>query len=135
MTSTTMGSSMPDMQQLRRRLPPDLYQRNNALLDELEWSRVELQRLQAQQPAPDPDKATAMKARALHAGATKTSRKHDAIDAGVELYRLQLVNWTGTDTARAIWLTKRIYPDGKTDRAGKPCGWRTVYNQLKTLLL
>jgi hypothetical protein len=72
-------------------------------------------------------------ARAQHAGRTKSERKRAAINAGVEQYRLQLVNWTGTDTARAIWLTRRIYPDGETDKAGRPCGWRTVYNHLKTL--
>ncbi|KAL0630440.1 hypothetical protein Q9L58_010712 [Maublancomyces gigas] len=97
----------------------------------------DLDRLQALEAAaaPDPDKAQAMKARALHAGAAKVNGLHAAIDAGVELYRLQLVNWTGTATARAIWLTKRIYPDGKTDRSGKPCGWRTVYDHLNTLQL
>ena len=45
--STIIESTTPDQQQLRRRLPPDLYQRNNALLDELERARLELKRRQA----------------------------------------------------------------------------------------
>jgi len=113
-------------QALARRLPPDL-------LRMVLHNEDELQRLQAQQPAPDPHKLQAMQARARHAGSTHSNDIHRAIDAKVEQYRLQLVNWTGTDTSRAIWLTRRIYPDGKVDKTGRPCGWRTVYNHLKTL--
>ena len=129
MASTTIESSAPYQNALDRTVPSQWQPQLRADLTELQAYRA------AQQPALDPDKAQAMKARARHAGATKSSRKHAAIDAGVELYRLQLTNWTGTDMARAIWLTRRIYPGGKTDKAGKPCGWRTVYKHLKTLSL
>lgn len=127
MTSTTIESSAPYQNALDRTVPSQWQPQLRADLTELQAYRA------AQQPAPDPDKAQAMQARARHAGATKVNDLHATIDAGVELYRLQLVSWTGTDTARAIWLTRRIYPGGKTDKAGRPCGWRTVYNHLKTL--
>lgn len=131
----TIESTSLDDQNRERREGPVLWGKTKALLDELEWSRVELQRLQAAEPTvTDPDKAQAMKARALHAGSTKSSRLHDAIDAMIELHRPQLEKWTGSDTSRACWLTKLIHPDAKLDRSGRPSGWRTVYNQLKTLL-
>ncbi|WP_160106155.1 hypothetical protein [Pseudomonas izuensis] len=109
----------------------------------LDWSvpsqwqpqlRADLNELQAYRTAQqDPAKVAAKKARALHAGSTKSSRLHDAINAMVEQRRPQLEKWTGSDTSRACWLTKLIHPDAKLDRSGRPSGWRTVYNHLKTL--
>lgn len=122
---TTHESTGLDDQNRARREGSELWGRTKVLLDELQAFRA------AQQP--DPTKVAAAKSRAIHAGNSKTQRLHDAIATGVERYRLQLVNWTGTDTSRACWLTRRIYPNGKTDKAGRPCGWRTVYNHLKTL--
>lgn len=46
--NVTSESTSLDDQYRARRLPPDLLHRTNVLLDELEWSRVELQRLKAQ---------------------------------------------------------------------------------------
>ena len=124
----TAESTFQYQSALDRTVPSQWQPQLRADLDELERLRA------TQQTAPDPTKVAAMQARAKHAGAARAERLHARIDAGVELYRLQLVNWTGTDTSRAIWLTKRIYPDGKTDSAGNPCGWRTVYNHLKNIV-
>lgn len=130
----THESTSADDRERERREGSLLWARTKPLLDERDSLKAEVQRLQAaKQPAPDPDKIQAMKDRARHAGTTHSNDIHCAIDAMVERYRLQLVNWTGTDTSRACWLTRRIYPDAKTDKAGRPYGWRTVYNHLKTL--
>lgn len=51
--STTHESSAADTAERARRMAPPLLGRTNALLDELEWSRVEIQRLQAMVPNPD----------------------------------------------------------------------------------
>jgi hypothetical protein len=88
---------------------------------------ADLDRLQAYDAAAatvqTPD--TAKVARALHAREAKAERKHAVLTAGVERYRLQLVSWTGTDTARAKWLVKLLGP-------GAP-HWRYVYDHLKTM--
>lgn len=131
---TTMESTFP----LQAAIDWCMPQRNQS---ELNAILTDYQRLKALAPdpkqpmTPDPDKAAAMKARALHANTAKVNDLHAAIDAAVELYRLQLVNWTGSDTSRACWLAKRVYPNGKKDKARRPCGWRTIYNYLKTMSL
>ncbi|VVO88073.1 hypothetical protein PS903_02134 [Pseudomonas fluorescens] len=139
----TTGSTGLDDQNRARRLPPNLLRRTNAKLDENDSLQAEVARLKAEvqayrAQAPDPDKKAAMKARALHAGATKSKRLHASIDIAVERHRLQLVNWTDTATARAIWLTKQInMKKGKFNEDGSPSvsGWRTVYDYLNTLQL
>lgn len=47
MSTTTSESSAADTAERARRMAPPLLNRTNALLDELEWSRAEVQRLHA----------------------------------------------------------------------------------------
>ncbi|MDX3742434.1 MULTISPECIES: hypothetical protein [unclassified Pseudomonas] len=134
MKTTTFESSAPYQRALDWSVPSQWQPQLRRDLDEL-------QRLRATQPMPQspaPDK-TAMQARARHAGATKVERKHDALDAMIEKHRPQLVAWTGSDTSRACWLARQIAMAAGTDCAlnmdGRPSGWRSVYEYLKTLSL
>ncbi|MDM9599225.1 hypothetical protein QTN23_06955 [Pseudomonas shirazica] len=103
----------------------------------------ELQRLRAVQPAPapvvNPDKIAAMKGRAIHAGKTKVDRKRAAVSAVVEDHMPQVMAWTGSDTGRACWLTRQIAAaagrESVLNKDGRPSGWRSVYEYLKTLSL
>lgn len=132
--NTTAGSSAPYQNSLDRTVPSRWQPQLRADLTELQMYRAaKIEGSSNVAAVPDPDKILAMQARARHAGTTHSNDIHRAIDAMVEVHRPQLASWTGTDTARAIWLTRRIYPDGAIDKAGRPCGWRTVYNHLKTL--
>lgn len=128
--NTTHGSSFEYQAALEWTVPS---RHRGQLMADL--TELQMYRAQARQPVPDPDKAMAMKARALHAGATKTQRLHAAMDAAIERHRLQLVAWTDTDTSRACWLTRLMNQDGRTNKDGRPSGWRTVYNYLATLTL
>ena len=112
---TVADSTGLDDQNRARREGSVLWGRTKALLDELEAYR-------AVQPM-EPD--TAKVARAQHAREAKAERKRAAVSIGVERYRLQLLSWTGTPTARAKWLAKLLGPDAPH--------WRYVYDQLKTM--
>jgi hypothetical protein len=125
---TTHESTGLDDQWRRRYLPPDLNARTVAICNENDELKAEVQRLHAQQPALDPDKATAKKARALHAGAYRTMRLEAAIEDMVHDYRPQLVSWTGSRHSRAEWAQKQIHGEYVP-------GWRYIDNYLKTLSL
>ncbi|OPK06783.1 hypothetical protein [Pseudomonas sp. VI4.1] len=132
MTSSTYESTMPDTLERARRMAPPLLGRTNALLDELEWSRVELQRLQAQQPAPDPDKALARKLRAAHARESRTADLHTAIDVYVEKYRKQLRDWTDSKkSSRAKWLARLMKADAGANDAVPH--WRYIESYINTM--
>lgn len=134
MTSTTHESSAPYQRALDWSVPSQWQPQLRADLNEL-------QRLRAAMPAQvaDPDKAAAMKARAIHAGKTKVENLHAARDAIIEQHRLQLVAWTGSDTGRACWSTRQIAAAAGREcvlgKDGRPSGWRSVYEYLKTLSL
>lgn len=132
---TTLGSTHATNVAVKLHLPVDEAARVLAYLDRLQALEAKVGR-SGDRPTPDPVKTAAMKARALHAGATKTERLYADIKTAVERYRLQLVNWTGTDTSRAKWLAKQLNAkNGKFDVDGSPSisGWRTVYDYLNTL--
>ena len=116
---TTHGSSFEYQSGLEWSVPsrwqPQLFRD----LDRLQAYDAQAATVQAK--TPDPNKV----ARAEHAREAKAAHKRAVLSAGVERYRLQLVSWTGTDTARAKWLVKLIGPDAPH--------WRYVYNYLKTL--
>ncbi|KXK67634.1 hypothetical protein BC89_30360 [Pseudomonas monteilii] len=80
-----------------------------------------------------------MKGRAIHAGKTKVENLHAARDAMIEQHRLQLVAWTGSDIGRACWLKRQIAAslgnECVLNKDGRPSGWRSVYEYLKTLSL
>ena len=122
MTSTTIGSSIPYQSALDRTVPSQWQPQLRADLNELQAFRA------AQQPAPDPDKAEAMKARAKHAGAYKAMRLEAAMMNLLHDHRPQLEKWIGSRRSRAEWAVKQI--------AGEYVpGWRHIDDYLKTLSL
>lgn len=139
--SITAGSSAPYQNALDRTVPSQWQPQLRADLNELQAYRaakVGPQICGPRKEQPDPDKAQAMQDRARHAGSTKSSRVYAVIDAAVDRHRLQLKDWTGSDTSRAEWLAKQINArKGKFNEDGSPSisGWRTIYNHLNTLQL
>lgn len=131
---TTSESTSQDDRERERRLPPDLLHRTNALLNELDELRAEVQ--------PDP----AAQARSRHANTAKVSRLDTAIEAAIEHHRLQIPGVKGSRTSRAKWLRNQIAMALTLAKTGgevpagyelfkRPPGWRTLYNRLKTLSL
>lgn len=117
----TAPSTASDDQERARREGTELWGRTKALLDEL-------QRLQAQQPAPDPDKATkkaAKIARMAHARESRTNDLHTAMDAAIERHRPQL--------PMSLWKSRRSRADWLVKQMKDPPHWRTIDNYLNTL--
>ncbi|POA78004.1 hypothetical protein [Pseudomonas sp. DP16D-R1] len=107
-------------QALARRLPPDL-------LRMVLHNEDELQRLQAQQSAPDPHKLQAMQDRARNGRAYRTMRLEAAIEDLVHDHRpqLRLPLWKSR-RSRAEWAQKQIHGEYVP-------GWRYIDTYLNTL--
>lgn len=117
--SITIDSTGLDDQERERREGGVLWARTKALLNRLD----ELEAAQAERD--DPAKVEAMKARALHAGATKAERLHAALDAAVKRHWPQLT--------LALWKTRRSRADWLVKQMKDPPHWRTIDAYLNTL--